>query len=121
MKQYNIIKLDQDSEYTNLIIIRDANSPFDYISMIKNDLIELRPQGKILIDQILHVGNTNKRFISLKYNLNESENIKMEFVNISKDNLCRKISCRYLKENDLIEYSILSSIQKRMINKGIVI
>ncbi|WP_099329409.1 type II toxin-antitoxin system RnlB family antitoxin [Clostridium paraputrificum] len=122
MKEYSIIRLNDDSEYTNLIIMCNANSPLDYITMIKEDLMKFDINGKVLIDQILHVGNTNKRFISMAYSKNDLEkNEEMEFANISKSSLIRKISCDYLKDNGLVEFSILTSIQKRMINKGISI
>lgn len=120
MKNYNIIKLDNDMECVNLVIMCSANSPFDYIEEIKDDLIKYNAKGEIIIDQILHVGNTNKRFISMKYENGDFE-INHNFANISKGSSLRKISCNYLKENKLVEYSILTSIQKRMINKGIAI
>lgn len=122
MKKYSIVRLNNDLEYTNLVIMCNANSPFDYIAMIKEDLMKNNINGKIIIDQILHVGNTNKRFISMVYDKDNLEKDKeLEFVNISKGSLIRKISCDYLRENGLIEFSILTSIQKRMLNKGISI
>lgn len=122
MKKYSIVRLNNDLEYTNLVIMCNANSPFDYIAMIKEDLMKNNIKGKIIIDQILHVGNTNKRFISMVYDKDNLEKDKeLEFVNISKGSLIRKISCDYLRENGLIEFSILTSIQKRMLNKGISI
>lgn len=119
MKMYEIVKLD-NSEYSNLVIMCNANSPMDYLSSIYKDLKDKNAEGKIIIDEILHVGNNNKRFISFEFNNKLSlEDIKINFVNIKKDNNLRKVTCEYLRENDLLEYSILSSIQKRMIGKGI--
>lgn len=121
MKMYDIIKLD-NLEYNSLIMICNANSPVDYLSSIYKELKERNIQGKILIDEILHVGNTDKRFISFEFNNKLSLNdIKMNFVNINKSNELRKISCEYLRKNHLLDYSILSSIQKRMMQKGIAI
>lgn len=121
MKMYDVIKLE-DSEYNSLVIMCNANSPIDYLSLIYTELKGKNAHGKILIDEILHVGNTNKRFISFEFDDNVSlDDIKMNFVDVKKDNIIRKISCDYLRTNDLVEYSILSSIQKRMIGKGIVI
>lgn len=121
MKMYDIIKLD-NLEYNSLVIICNANSPVDYLPSIYNELKEKNIEGKILIDEILHVGNTNKRFISFEFDNDISlKDIKMNFVNIKKDNELRKISCEYLRKNDLLEYSILSSIQKRMMRRGIAI
>lgn len=116
VKEYNIIRLEENLEYSNLVIMCNANSPLDYIQIIKEDLAKIKTNGKVLIDQILHVGNTNKRFISLDYKSNE-----IQFVDIPKKELYRKISCDYLRESNLVEYSILTSIQKRMIKKGMKI
>lgn len=122
MKKYNIIKLDSCLEYNDLIIMCNANSPFDYINEIEEDILKLNDERVILIDQILHVGNTDKRFIKFSYELDDTKvNRKCEFVNIPKRSELREISCNYLKENKLVDYSILTSIQKRMINKGITI
>lgn len=118
---YEIIELE-NSEYNSLVIMCNANSPINYLSSIYNELKKKNVNGKILVDEILHVGNTCKRFISFEFDNNLSlDDIKMNFVNIKKDNELRKISCDYLRQNDLLEYSILSSIQKRMIGRGITI
>lgn len=121
MKMYAVIKLE-NSEYNSLVIMCNANSPIDYLSSIYTELIEQKAEGKILIDEILHVGNTEKRFISFEFNIDQKqENIELKFVKVKKDNILRKISCEYLRKNDLLEYSILSSIQKRIMGKGIAI
>lgn len=121
MKMYDIIELN-NLEYNTLIIICNANSPVDYLPSIYKELKERNIQGKILIDEILHAGNTGKRFIGFEFNNKLSlKDINMNFVNINKSDKLRKISCEYLRKNDLLEYSILSSIQKRMMRKGIAI
>ena len=119
MDKYNIIDLE-NSDYDILVIMYTANSPMDILSLIYDDLKSRKSTCKILIDEILHVGNTEKRFISLDFNKDEQfSNIK--FVNVNKGDVIRKISCKYLNDNNLIEYSILSSIQKRMMSKGIAL
>lgn len=121
MRMYDIIKLE-NLDYDGLVMICNANSPNDYLPLIYKELKENDIKGKIIIDEILHVGNTGKRFIEFEFNNNLSiEEIKMNFVDVSKDNKLREIACEYLRKNDLINFSILSSIQKRMINKGISI
>lgn len=121
MKMYDIIKLE-NLEYAGLVIMCNANSPIDSLSSIYTELKDKNVEGKILIDEILHVGNTDKRFISFEFRNNQEQiDVEMKFTNIQKDNILRKISCEYLRKNDLVQYSILSSIQKRMICKGISI
>ena len=121
MKLYEILDIN-DIEYKNLIIICNANSPLEYLEDICSDLTKRNIEGKILIDEILHVGNNDKRFIEFMFkpNIQYSE-INLKFINIKKDNALRRISCNYIKENKLTQYSILTSIQKRMIDKGMSI
>lgn len=119
MKKYNIIKLNNDSQYACLILLCNANSPYDYLEQIADELVKIKVGGEILIDQILHSGNNQKRFIA--FELNDGRLVNGEYREIKKDSVYRKTACEYLKTSKLVDSSILTSIQKRMSNKGIVI
>ena len=54
MKMYNIIKLE-NLDYDSLVIMCNANSPIDYLPLIYNELKKSNIEGKIIIDEILHV------------------------------------------------------------------
>lgn len=116
--KYKIVPLEDELTYAYLIIICTSHSPYDYITDISKELDATR-SGTILIDQILHVGNTDKRFIAFQYNGNEIKN--GDFVSIKKDSKIRKLTCDFLNDAELVDGSILTSIQSRMIKKGIVI
>ena len=116
--KYKIIPLEDEQIYTYLIIICTSHSPYDYIDDISKKL-DTTKSGTILIDQILHVGNTEKRFMAFQFNGNEIKN--GDFVNIKKDSKLRKLTCDFLNDTGLVDSSILTSIQSRMIKKGIVI
>ena len=115
---YKIVPLEDEQKYVYLVIICNSNSPYDYITDISKNLDTTKP-GTILVDQILHVGNTDKRFMEFQYTGNEIKN--GDFVNIKKDSKIRKLTCDFLNNTGLIDSSILTSIQTRMIKKGIVI
>ncbi len=115
---YKIIPLCIAQEYIYLIILCDSHSPYDYIKDIAHDVLK-KGSGNILIDQLLHVGNTNKRFIS--FTLHDGELHDGVIAAIPKGSPYRKTTCEFLKDNSVMDSSILTSIQKRMINKGIVI
>ena len=115
---YKIVPLEDEQKYIYLVIICNSNSPYDYISDIAKNL-DAENTGIILVDQILHVGNTEKRFMEFQYNGSEIKN--GDFVNIKKDSKIRKLTCDFLNNTGLIDGSILTSIQSRMIKKGIVI
>lgn len=115
---YKIVPLENEQMYVYLIILCSSNSPYDYIGDISKKL-DTAKSGAILIDQILHVGNTEKRFMAFQYNGNEIKN--GDFVTIKKDSKIRKLTCDFLNTSGLIDDSILTSIQSRMIKKGIAI
>ena len=117
-KAYKIVPLE-NQEYAYLIILCNANSPYDYINDILKEL-DSKSSEKVLIDQMLHVGNNEKRFITFKCDGQNSVSEK-QFVRIKKDSPLRRTSCEFFRGNEVIENSILSSVQKRMIKKGIVI
>lgn len=118
---YEIIDL-KNSEYSSLVIIRNEESALNYLKPIYEELMLNNVEGKVIIDEILHVANSEKRFIEFEIYSNSSyEDLKTRFVKIKKDSVIRKISCEYLRNHNLSEYSILSSIQKKMINAGIAI
>lgn len=116
--KYKIVPLEDEQTYAYLIIICTPHSPYDYIGDISKNL-DATKQGTILVDQILHVGNTEKRFMTFQFNGNEINN--GDFVTVKKDNKIRKLTCDFLNDSGLVDSSILTSIQSRMIKKEIVI
>lgn len=123
--KYHIEKINNNDEY--LVIIKTADTGFDYI---KNIIKDINKKDVIIIfDHLLHNGNTEDRFIMTRYinDVDEDFNliytcVKSEHLNIPKKHKIRKISDTYFKDNPhLIESSILTSIQKKMILKGRII
>ena len=115
---YEVIPFDESQEYNYLVVLCDFHSPYDHIQDIAHNLSKNK-SGNILIDQILHVGNTNKRFVVFKYENGRLQGGRIAFV--PKESPYRKASCDFLKNSDVMDGSILSSIQKRLINKGVTI
>lgn len=116
--EYKIVPLENEQTYSYLVIMCTSHSPYDYISDISKKL-DASKTGSILIDQILHVGNTAKRFICFQFNGNELKN--SDFVTIKKDSELRKLTCNFLNVTGLVDSPTLTSIQSRMIKKGIAI
>lgn len=87
--KYKILPLEDEQAYAYLIIICTSHSPYDYIGDISKNL-DATKQGIILVDQILHVGNTEKRFMTFQFNGNEINN--GDFVTIKKRHKNKKIN-----------------------------
>lgn len=119
MKAYKLLKLNSDTEYVYLVVMCTANSPYDYLDSISIDLGKINFSGKVLLDQMMHTGNTEKRFI--KFDFDKHNLLNGEYVNIKKDSSYRKTVCEYLQNSNYLDGSILTSIQRRMIQKGITI
>ncbi len=108
-------------DFTALLILANSDSPFNDIGEIEEILTQNYVEGKFLIDQILHSGNTNERFIEFELSNGKIISDTIKFSQIPKDSPIRDQSRKMLCDNDLIDYSILSNIQKRMLQKGIAI
>lgn len=118
-EKFEIISLNNKTEYNALIVMCTSNSPYDYLSNIADCLSNFSDDTKILVDEMLHVGNTNERYI--EFTIKNGELINGKFVKIAKTSEYRVASCGFFKGNNLLEGSIVSSIQYRMIKKGITI
>ncbi|MDF2503865.1 type II toxin-antitoxin system RnlB family antitoxin [Clostridium sp.] len=120
---YNIQKLD-NMQYDYIIFSKSIETVTDYLEHIIETIKE--DKFTLIIDNLLHNGaSSDSRYIEIKWNKSKSinENYKnVKFAEISKNSIFRELSTEYYKNNkNLIEHSILTSIQKKMILKGIVI
>ncbi len=111
--------LDNDG-FDMLLLLANSDAPLTLLNEIENTGLKLK-SIRILIDQILHCGNTDERFIALELIDGKLVESSICFVNIDKCSKIREISSRLLCDNNLVESSILSTIQKRMLGKGIAI
>lgn len=120
MKEFNILSL-YNNEYSALITMCISESPLNYLLDIEEELKEKKLYGNMIIDQILHSGNNEERFLTFYFDKDVNKQLILKFVSIPKTTNVRRIACENLMNLDLLNYSILSSIQRRMIEKGIVI
>jgi len=120
MNEYEIIKTF-NQEYIALVTMCNSYAPLQYLEVIESDLIKQNIFGSVLLDQILHVGNTDERFILIEINENGINRSSIKFIRVSKKSFFRKLTCDLLVKENLLDTSILSSIQKKMIIKGLVI
>lgn len=77
---------------------------------------------RIIFDTILVRGNGEKRFVDCVFDGNKILKDTLKVRKIKKSDRIRDISADILSQNkDLVDNSVLTSIQKRMILKGIAI
>ncbi|MBS5932986.1 MAG: type II toxin-antitoxin system RnlB family antitoxin [Clostridiales bacterium] len=120
MEEYTVTKIEYN-EYTAIFTMYASESPLGYISGIEKMCKEYNYVGKILIDQLLHSGNNDERFIEVEVTIYGIDGKSINFVKIPRKSLPREISCKLLMESGILNFSILPITQVRLINKGIAI
>lgn len=121
MEQFEPIELNNE-KYKVLIILTTYEPPLKYLDAYTLYLINKEYYGYLLIDTLMHSGNSNERFLEAFFDGEIIKNDTIKFTNIDKKNSIRKATCDLLRSNpDMLNYSILNSAQKQLINKGLCI
>ena len=111
-----------EGSYTVIVVTKTSDSPFDFLTSISEVLASQNVNGLVLIDELLHSGNGEERFIEAKFEDGSFDMTSFRFVNIPKNSRYRAVACDWLREDlERLEYSDLTSIQRKMIIKGLVI
>lgn len=121
MKRYEINVLSEENKC--IIFSTTYVSPLDFINDIENDLKSIVNYSiEVIFDFLLSSGNSQERFGKINYTGSEFDMRSFQFINVPKKNNLRKVSVNYYKYKDEnLENSILTSMQKKMIKKGIAI
>ncbi|MCC9274505.1 MAG: type II toxin-antitoxin system RnlB family antitoxin [Enterococcus aquimarinus] len=118
-KYFEVLKLD-DSEFMYFFVLLSHISPSHLLK--KEAVFCSDVSGKILVDRMLHVGNSRDRYVS--YNIIHG-NIEMESRKVEK--VDRKSTLRMLGNScyksypNLVNNSILNSTQKKLLLHGLSI
>lgn len=121
MDNFSIIKLSDDN-YPLLVVMETYEAPFQYLYDIENALLQMNYSGIVLLDQLLHSGNNDERFILANFDGKAFDRYSFKFINIERRSNIRRIACEALKKDkDIIEYSILNNSQKLLLGRGLFI
>lgn len=121
MSNFDVIKLD-DKDIKILIIMKTCDSPFDFVDDLQEELKTMGFSGVIVIDELLHSGNNEERFISGFFDGNSFIDSKFSYMNIPKKNIIRSYICEYLKSDiEVLTYSSLTDTQQKLISHGCII
>lgn len=115
-----IVTNEKDADI--LVVMKTSEPPFDYISEIRSSLVKMNFKGWILIDEMLHSGNTDERFIKGYFDGNKFEENRFAFEHVERRSKLREYMCLYLyKDKESLELSALTSRQQKLIKQGCVI
>lgn len=121
MNNFDIVNLD-NKEIKLLVIMKTSDSPFDFVNELQEQLRTIAFSGLFVIDELLHSGNNDERFISGFFDGNSFDNSKFKFKYIDKKSIIRSYMCNYLKSDlEVLNYSSLTDKQQKLISHGCVI
>ena len=120
------IKESQSERYDFLVLSTKGENVLNRLGEVEKEISNRFKAGKksrILFDTLLYAGNTPDRFIHADYNDGAFDRNSFEFVNVPKKDHLREQSLNFfIDHSKYIENStMLNSIQKKIILKGITI
>ena len=110
MNNFDMIVISEKKENI-LVVMKTSEPPFDYLAEIEALLRERRYIGVVMIDELLHSGNTEERFIHGYFDGVQFDSEKFAFELVPKKSKLR----------ESLEYSILTTRQQKMIEHGCII
>lgn len=121
MDKISIRELDGNQDYSALLTPMSLESPFGLIQhLLQEGTIQVN--GKILVDSVLTVGNNEDRFIEMIIDEGKIEVHTLSTITLSRQDCLRKLANEILREQPtVVDNSILNSLQKKMLLKGISI
>lgn len=117
MEYFDIYKLDNFSSEI-LVAMKTYEPPLDYLGDIRFSLKSINFSGMVVIDQLLHSGNTSERFITAFFDGENFKRDSFEFKEFDRRSEIRKYVCEFLRNDLETMDSTLNQTQKRMISKG---
>ncbi|MCY6355181.1 type II toxin-antitoxin system RnlB family antitoxin [Clostridium sp. ZS2-4] len=122
MGKYEIIEINHN-QYEFIIFSESYETPLLYLDEICDELKNYNVHKcKVIFDMLLNMGNTSERYAEVIFDGGKFINATFQYIKIDRRDKLRKKAIEILKEKPyILEDSILNSVQKKMINKGIVI
>lgn len=121
MNNFDIIDLD-DKDIKILVIMKTSDSPFDFIDELQERLKTIDFSGLFVIDELLHSGNNEERFIRGFFDGDSFDASKFRFEFMDKKSIMRSYMCDYLKSDlEVLNYSGLTDKQQKLISHGCII
>ena len=118
-----IISIDNHKTYKVIVFANTYETPFSQMDAICEELKKHNTSScSILFDMLLCRGNTSERFTEVFFDGDRIVKESIKYVKIDKDSEIRKISANFMRNNsNVVNDSILTSLQQTMIKKGIAI
>lgn len=102
-----------------LVLMKTSESPFFYLAELQAALHSTLFAGAVLIDQLLHSGNSEARFIAGVFDGTAFETPGFQFRTVAEDSSLRAPMCAFLRsEPEALAYSCLPTWEQQCITDG---
>lgn len=118
IENFKIIKCDE-GPYPYMVIILFCHSKVNQRLKIIDALNQIGYEGDVLFDDLMQVGVDGLRFYKSYFKENFQDNGYI--VKLPSNSIYRKLSCDYLRNNNLVTGSNLSQKKIDAINNGEII
>ncbi|EIW20728.1 MULTISPECIES: type II toxin-antitoxin system RnlB family antitoxin [Pelosinus] len=123
MKRFDIKIISINKKDICMIFSTTYLSPLKFIAEVEKEISSFTNDGiEVIFDFFLSNGNTRERYAKAYFNGVNIVRESFEYTNINKNDSLRSFSAEFYKDSiDKMDFSFLTSIQKKMIAKGIAI
>ena len=105
-----------------LIFMKTSEPPFDFLGEMEMALTDIHYRGSVVIDELLHSGNNDERFIIGYFDGGRFKDEEFHFKSVMKKSELREPVCRFLqKDKEFLLLTGLTVKQQKLIEKGCII
>jgi len=117
------IMTDNSLSYDAVVFSEGCDSPLENLGEVVRELIKSKKNiSKVLFDELLNIGNSSDRFVEALFENGDFKKNSFQIVNFDSDANERIFCSQFYRENDnLLEYSMLTSKQIKRIRSGEII
>lgn len=103
MDNFEITVLKKEKENI-LIFMKTSEPPFDFLEEMETALTDIHYKGNVVIDELLHSGNNDERFITGYFDGNRFESGEFNFKLVMKKSELREPVCRFFTKGQGISF-----------------
>lgn len=117
---FDVVPINLISDYSYLLVFKSYTAPSHWLKL--EEFFDSSFTGKVVLDRMLHVGNSTDRFIVYEVMNGKVQVVSGENIKLNRKHPIRMMSNDvFRKYPKLISYSILNSNQKKLLLHGLSI